>query len=199
MYPIVQRIKEYYLANPHYQYFTEDNWVYIIDSVRARRETRWLKRAGKDPTPLIKPLPAPVTVVEIVEAEKLLGFKIPPLLRELYLEIGNGGFRPHILGLNKEGWREGISYAASSVEHYLLEYREGEESLGQEWNEFLKERLVIGYGGCTLYYLLDCRSEDGPIICWDARGLTIEAFEVKAYSLTNWLENWLDGSPGYEQ
>jgi hypothetical protein len=39
-------------------------------------------------------LPAPATPEAVTEAEKLIGFPLPPLLRRLYLEVANGGFGP---------------------------------------------------------------------------------------------------------
>lgn len=36
--------------------------------------------------------PAPLTLIEATEAK--LGFRLPDLLRQLYLEVGNGGFGP---------------------------------------------------------------------------------------------------------
>jgi hypothetical protein len=45
---------------------------------------------------LIEPLPAlaAATAEMIEEAEAVTGFRLPPLLRRLYLEVGNGGFGP---------------------------------------------------------------------------------------------------------
>jgi hypothetical protein len=44
------------------------------------------------PMPTIAP---PATVAEVDAAEVALGFAIPPLLRRLYTEVGNGGFGPN--------------------------------------------------------------------------------------------------------
>jgi hypothetical protein len=40
-----------------------------------------------------RPLP-PVTVKELQVAERAIGFKVPELLRAIYLRVGNGGFGP---------------------------------------------------------------------------------------------------------
>lgn len=40
------------------------------------------------------PLEAPASAEEIAEAEKLLGFKLPELLEDLYTQVANGGFGP---------------------------------------------------------------------------------------------------------
>lgn len=59
---------------------------------REARERGWV-----EPLPALTP--APVAAVE--EAEELAGVALPPLLRRLYLEVGNGGFGPAggVLGL----------------------------------------------------------------------------------------------------
>jgi hypothetical protein len=56
---------------------------------------------------LIEPLPALVaaTAEMIEEAEAITGFHLPPLLRRLYLEVGNGGFGPHRRLLELSGGR----------------------------------------------------------------------------------------------
>ena len=50
-------------------------------------------------TPMVHPVVAPGT---LEEAESRLGFKLPILLRRLYLEVGNGGFGPSygLLGIS---------------------------------------------------------------------------------------------------
>jgi hypothetical protein len=46
---------------------------------------------------LLEPLPAlgPATAETIGEAEGIIGFPLPPLLRRLYLEVADGGFGPN--------------------------------------------------------------------------------------------------------
>lgn len=54
----------------------------IVAAVRERlREGQWL-------------LAAPATPAELAEAERMLGFGLPPLLRRVYTEVANGGFEP---------------------------------------------------------------------------------------------------------
>ncbi|WP_309661919.1 SMI1/KNR4 family protein [Sphingomonas sp.] len=48
------------------------------------------RATGRDSTPL----PPPATAEQLMAAEVALGFAIPGALRQLYLEIGNGGFGP---------------------------------------------------------------------------------------------------------
>jgi hypothetical protein len=52
----------------------------VVDAVR---QVMW----GKE-------LPAPATEQAIAEAEAIIGYPLPPLLRRLYTEVANGGFGP---------------------------------------------------------------------------------------------------------
>ena len=45
----------------------------------------------------------PVTAIEITYAENRLGFSLPPLLRELYLRVGNGGYGSWVRCLRSGG------------------------------------------------------------------------------------------------
>lgn len=61
---------------------------------------------------LIEPLPALVTApaAAVDEAETIIGFGLPPLLRRLYLEVGNGG--PRML-LDRRGVADTVRLWAS--------------------------------------------------------------------------------------
>ena len=48
------------------------------------------RASGRDPAPL----PAPATAEQVAEAEAALGFEVPGEVRQLYLDIANGGFGP---------------------------------------------------------------------------------------------------------
>lgn len=59
----------------------------VADPLRAVDAATWVC-----PMPTIAP---PATIAEVDAAEVALGFAIPPLLRRLYTEVGNGGFGPN--------------------------------------------------------------------------------------------------------
>ncbi len=54
---------------------------------------------------LLEPLPAlvPATAEAVGEAEGLIGFPLPPLLRRLYLEVADGDSGPATVS---SGWRQ---------------------------------------------------------------------------------------------
>jgi hypothetical protein len=58
----------------------------VADPLRAVDAAAWVR-----PVPTVAP---PASVAEVDAAEATLGFAIPPLLRRLYTEVGNGGFGP---------------------------------------------------------------------------------------------------------
>ncbi len=58
----------------------------VADPLRAVDAATWVR-----PMPTVAP---PATAAEVDAAEAALGFAIPPLLRRLYTEVGNGGFGP---------------------------------------------------------------------------------------------------------
>lgn len=78
-----------------------DGYARMFD--RGSEEHLAAKAAG-----LVEPLPTPprppATIAAVEEAEALLGHRLPPLLRRLYLEVSNGGFGP---GYGLLGLRDG--------------------------------------------------------------------------------------------
>src|SRR5947209_3673304 len=95
----------------------------------------------------------PVSDRDIEEAETRLKFSIPPLLKAVYLQVGNGGFGPSrggsIIGL--EG-----GYASdfgTLVEAY--EQLKGDQALeGKKWRASL---LPICEWGCNIFSCVDCK------------------------------------------
>lgn len=58
----------------------------VADPLLAVDAATWV-----EPMPTVAP---PATVAEVDAAEAALGLPVPPLLRRLYTEVGNGGFGP---------------------------------------------------------------------------------------------------------
>ena len=141
---------------------TEDE---LISAVRAAAEGRDL------------PPPAPPEVV--AEAEAVIGFQLPPLLRRLYVEVANGGFGPAfgVLGIRVPG---GLN------EDITDPYREG-------WDPAVvkvpKGLVPLCDWGCAMLSMVDFRDPAGPM--WG-----IEEGELfrEGMTLAGWLERYLDGS-----
>jgi hypothetical protein len=201
--PLVQRMKDYYATFPDFEKDTDISDYLLMDYPPVMTSQQKILQIAYIP-PIrqrkfefnLVPLPAPVMSADIELAEQQLGFKLPTLLKELYLEISDGGFGPHVTGITDDGWRDGFGDETTAVKLYLdnshfFQYYQETHPL---WNKFLKQRLPIGFGGCLYVYLLDCRTENGQILRWDAAGLAEDmGWDLMAYTLREWLEKWLDG------
>jgi hypothetical protein len=98
--------------------------------------------------------PVPATLERVEEAERIIGFRIPPLLRRLYLEVANGGFgrRGGVIGV-PGGTR------VSDFEDITELYREGPEPTGT-----VPPGVVVIYDwGCAIVSLVDFRDPTGPM------------------------------------
>ena len=73
-------------------------------------------------TPADVPLPAAATESQLADAERRLGFALPPLLRRLYAEVANGGFGPGsgILGV-AGGWTTDHRQTVEDLYREMLE------------------------------------------------------------------------------
>jgi hypothetical protein len=126
---------------------------------RGTPEYRQARRAGLlERLPALRPAPADA----VEEAENLIGYRLPPLLRRLYLEAGNGGFGPGygILGL-RDGHRDDTRRAALDL------YREAHDTSSPHWSFLPASLLPICYWGCGIYSFTDCSQPQGPMWGWD--------------------------------
>src|SRR5437764_14997110 len=88
--------------------------------------------------------------VELARAEALLGFPLPPLLRRIYLEVGEGAFGLSPLFLDHSNGLE-----MPLVDSYagLRSESGGNEQREDQWPEKL---LIIYDWGCNMYSCMDC-------------------------------------------
>ncbi|MGJ6969264.1 SMI1/KNR4 family protein [Streptosporangium sp. G11] len=140
-----------------------------------------------------EPLPPPATAEEVVRAEGVLGFGIPPVLARLYREVANGGFGPdyQLFPLAGEG------RTAVSVYHE-------ERSMSQSGGEahWPADVLPILDWGCGMYAAVDCRSPEGTVLLFEPNGVDGEwhrAWHLDSESLAGWLEVWLSETGWYEE
>lgn len=135
----------------------------------------------------------PVPMKEITEAEARLGFRLPQLLRDLYSEVGDGGFGPKngLLPLLKpvsEVKLVNLSLAGveSAVELYEL-FRKGDpEDTSWSWPFGL---LPILDWGCAIRSCVDCSASSLPVI----RDEPDVKRTTESPSLELWLKRWLAG------
>jgi len=157
-----------------------------VDDALLARITARVREDKSDAGP-----PAPLSASEIRDAEKRLGFALPPLLATLYREIGNGGFGPayQLLALSGGSSRE------TAVEAYLSMRGEGRDT-PWAWPEGV---LPILDWGCAMYMCVDCRSEAGTVLLFDPNsGDPQMAWYVDAPSLDAWFARYLAGAGWWE-
>jgi hypothetical protein len=116
--------------------------------------------------------PAPLAVVEATESR--LGFALPPILRELYITLSNGGFGPDVMGL-PGGFEENDAACL--------------------WPEKL---VPFSNSGCGSYSCVDCSHPNAPVVGFDPNAYNPEeglawsdVFVPEAASLEEWLSEWL--------
>lgn len=159
----------------------------------------------------------PVTEEEMLAAEAVLGFTLPPLLRRFYLEISDGDVQPELLPLYiKQPIKD---YPDSIVSWYLVNRSETQEVLDAAWFDFHnsartpeeQEEVEIAWGtfderpmawpekllticdwGCNIYSCLDCSQPACPVLRNDTN-ISFRTFVVESPSLHEWLEAWLAG------
>jgi len=134
----------------------------------------------------LPPLGPPASMDAVVAAERCLGHPLPPLLRRLYLEIGNGGFGP---GYGILGLREG---------NFGRTPRSGFQ--GSAWDAFLpadKCLFLLCTWGCAIYSFVDCADAEARMWGWDPnpapRDDLGKALFKEELSFCDWLGRWVNG------
>lgn len=157
----------------------------MVEALVARFRDRIRREPTVDYTwqvPPIRPRPA-LTAEELAEAEARLGFPLPPLLRALYTQVGDGGYGPG-RGLERLAGGEW-----SLVAHIEAIRR-------PEWpGQFIP---LIAWG-CLYRSWVDCSGPPYPV-WFDDPDYCVEGapesdyFYPQADSLEGWLSAWLDGA-----
>jgi hypothetical protein len=138
--------------------------------------------------PLIQVWP-PVTPEVLAQAETRLGFPLPPLLRELYTQVGDGGYGPG-RGLDRligDDWS-----LVAQAERTCVEAA----ATGDPW---WPPRLVPFVSwGCHYTSCVDCSEPPYPVWFYDHdRNLgnvtPADYLYPESASLHAWLSAWLDG------
>jgi hypothetical protein len=156
------------------------------DQVIAFLKTQLPEHAGREGgVPPAFPVAAPAA---IRAAERALGFGLPPLLRRVYREVGNGGRRLGpgygLLGLpggydNDDGW------------NVVKTTREMAADL--EWWDRM---IVVCDWGCSQWSCVDCGDADYPVYRWDGNQFrepadreepSDELWQIESDNLAEWL------------
>jgi hypothetical protein len=137
--------------------------------------------ASKTPAEPLKPI-EPMSDKAVAKIEKSLGFTLPPALRQLYLEVGDGNFGPYF----------GIRRLSNWAKDYLKLMQDLEQERGHPWPAKLLPLVYLnGRRVC-----LDRQS--GAVVLWARPPKRCSAkkwegsFIPQSPSLAEWLERWVD-------
>ena len=171
------------------------------DPKRAIDEGDGITSGGKPVIFVAAPL---ATLEQIAAAEKKLGFAIPELLRQIYQQVGNGGFGPGygIFGLPTSAEDE----KKSLVSQYLMLHK---LQTNPSWPVRL---LPLCDWGCGIASYLDCSHPEAPVVRMDSNMPKEDVVErvpaemqfgksdqvedacwLESASLAQWLTDWVDG------
>ncbi len=111
-----------------------------------------------------------VDAFAIADAERKLGFSLPPLLKQLYLQVGNGGFGPGATLIGLEGGAKD-DIGLHLVENYHKRRRWSGSTYhykGQTFSTWPEKLLETFDCPCNIYICLDCSLPEAPVYVYDA-------------------------------
>lgn len=123
----------------------------------AMAEDEIFEAIRSSPGPDVLPVASPEAVTE---AEEVIGYPLPPLLRRLYLEVGNGGFGPRGGIIGVRGYDFDQSDVFADITESAMAFRD-DPSGGRPGMVQLLD------WGCCIASLLDCRDPAGAMWGWD--------------------------------
>jgi len=140
----------------------------------------------------------PVAAKALQTTERAIGFKLPELLRAIYLKVGNGGFGPEygIVGTQGGAKLDGCTLETCYQNMAKL------DSENSVWR-WPKHLLPLANYGCGMWSCVDCEYQKLPMILWDPNNLDSalegadarlnwgNSFWDQGRSLRMWLEAWL--------
>jgi hypothetical protein len=130
----------------------------VLEIRRRLSETPGKPSQSGPPQAVLYP---PVTEQELVQEESRLGFHLPPLLRILYTEIGNGGFGPGGGLLPLRQMSPKIDQTVATLYHQL---RRSRAKRGGKWQEGLVPYASWGDFIFSCIDLSATQSNDDPAV-----------------------------------
>ncbi len=141
-----------------------------------------------------------IAIEAISKAEKELGFNIPPLLKNIYYKVGNGGFGPGYGILGIEGGKL-TGEGDTIVGHYKLMCMPDDEDTLWSWPYGL---LPFCDWGCAIYSCISCLNLPYSVLWFDPNihemGKSWESsFILHRISLEDWFQSWLNGERLFDE
>ena len=137
----------------------------------------------------------PLDEEAIRRAEAAFGYELPPLLRDAYRYVGNGGFGPGY-GLLPLILPSASADDESAVSLFTAFRTTDPEDPAWSWPSHL---LPFCDWGCAIHSCVDCSVSEGRVVTFDPHGHAIgepmaNAFAPTHASLEAWFRDWLDGA-----
>jgi hypothetical protein len=184
-----------------------DTMISLVERVRTRIQNPKLTTSVNAFTPRRVGL-YPATTMEIVEAaERKMGFRLPPLLRDLYTKVGNGGYGPGygIFGLEGGYIDHDIinNFQGGALVEWYFAFRGTDDKIPELKHDFNSERsLFIEPGadnwgwfdklvpicnhGCWQLSCIDCSKSTFPVLFFIGYGCE---FQLKSHTFDQRLKN----------
>ncbi|KYG21793.1 hypothetical protein SE92_17345 [Bradyrhizobium sp. AT1] len=156
----------------------------IIAAIRRRLKTKATDLGRPPRAGLI-----PGKTGDMASDERHLRFRLPPLLRRIYADIGNGGFGP---GYGLIGLTNGVPDDTGKTAVEIYEMLRSASELA--WPDGL---LPICHWGCAIYSCVDCLDPDFRMRIFDPNGHDgddwTDAFFEESLSFEDWITSWASG------
>lgn len=140
----------------------------------------------------------PLSEHQCIAAERSLGFRLPSLVRQLYMTIGDGGFGPAdgMYGLFHAHEIHGDRTLLSLHREMTVDAAQAFEDLEiATWH--WPQHLLLLCDWTSGTSCIDCSSEEAPILRWVPDGDPSTPMDdiliPEAPSLRHWLSAWLIG------
>jgi hypothetical protein len=138
----------------------------------------------------------PATLASIANDEQTLGFALPPLLKQLYLTIGNGGWGPFYGLLGLTGGEDEDERTA--VSEYMARRGSTLSDISSDPNWWPEGMLPICDWGCAIFSCIDCSKSEFPMMVFDpdrhqTDGDWSDDFFSEGVTFGGWIELWVEG------
>jgi hypothetical protein len=151
----------------------------IIAAIRRRLETK-ITDLGQSWRPKLIPSEPP----DFASDERRLGFALPPLMKRIYKEIGNGGFGP---GYGLIGLSNGVPDSDGMTVPAIYELFRGSSTDEPDWN-WPEGLLPVCDWGCAIR---SC------IVCADPT-FRMRFFDPNVHDGDDWADSFFEESPSFE-
>ena len=151
----------------------------IIPAIRRRLKTKFTDLGGSSHSRL-----NPSDPVDVAYDERRLGFTLPPLMKRVYAEIGNGGFGP---GYGLIGLTNGVPDDTGETGPTIYESFRSADPNEPNW-KWPNGLLPICHWGCAILSCVDCADPN----------FRMRIFDANVHDGDDWVDSFFEESPGFE-